>query len=107
MSSMALAQSSRDPKKKEVRVEPDRSATYGTKKSKTRKKIDKSYTRSFDKKIEEYHARMKANAKEDVKMAREMQKPQYSDPAYFGHKKKPKKRPPGKKKFCKECGMWH
>ena len=37
----------------------------------------------------------------------EMEKPQYSDPSYFGHKKKPKKRPPGKKKFCKECGMYH
>jgi len=36
-----------------------------------------------------------------------MKKPQYSDPTYFGHKKKPKKRPPGKKKFCKECGIYH
>lgn len=34
-------------------------------------------------------------------------KPQYSDPMYFGHKKPPKKRPPGKQKFCKVCGMRH
>ena len=40
-------------------------------------------------------------------MAKEMEKPQYSDPTYFGHKKPPKKRPVGKKKFCKECGMSH
>ncbi len=33
--------------------------------------------------------------------------PTYGDPMYFGHKRKPKKRPPGKRKFCKECGMVH
>jgi len=41
------------------------------------------------------------------KMEYEMEKPQYKDPLYFGHKKKPKKRPPGKQKYCKECGMKH
>ena len=61
----------------------------------------------YDKKVEEYHKRMEANAKKYEKMAKEMEKPQYSDPSYFGHKKKPKKRPQGKKKFCKECGMYH
>lgn len=62
---------------------------------------------SFDEKIEEYEELMEANAKKYRKRAKEMEKPQYSDPTYFGHKKKPKKRPPGKKKFCKECGIVH
>jgi hypothetical protein len=61
----------------------------------------------YDQKIEEYHTRMKENAKEYKKMAREMKKPQYSDPSYFGHKNPPKKRDVGKKKFCKVCELVH
>ncbi|MEN7550247.1 hypothetical protein AAG747_20175 [Rapidithrix thailandica] len=41
------------------------------------------------------------------KRAKQMDKPQYSNPMYFGHKKKPKKRPLGKQKLCKECGIRH
>jgi hypothetical protein len=33
--------------------------------------------------------------------------PTYGDPMYFGHKKKPKKNPKGKRKLCKECKMVH
>jgi hypothetical protein len=61
----------------------------------------------FDKKVEEYHKRMKANLKKYKKIERLMKKPQYSDPSFFGHKKRPKKRRVGKKKFCKECGIFH
>ena len=61
----------------------------------------------FDQKIEEYEKRMVANVKKYKKMARLMKKPQYSDPSYFGHKRKPKKRGPGKRKFCKECEIVH
>ncbi len=57
--------------------------------------------------IEEFHQRMKDNAKKYSKRDRQMKKPQYSDPSYFGHKRKPKKRKPGKKKFCKECKLVH
>lgn len=60
-----------------------------------------------DQLIVEYEERMKENAKEARKKEKEMQKPQYSDPSYFGHKKKPKKRSPDKMKFCKECGIRH
>ncbi len=82
--------------------------TFGAESTKVKKKKAKhGYDKEFDKKIEEFDKRMKANAKASMKMEREMQKPQYSDPTYFGHKKKPKKRPPGKKKFCKVCGMKH
>lgn len=62
---------------------------------------------SADQLIAEYEERMKTNAKEARKKAKEMEKPQYSDYTYFGHKKKPKKRPPGKMKYCKECGIRH
>jgi hypothetical protein len=62
---------------------------------------------THEQKVAEFNARMKSNAKAKAKMAKEMEKPQYSDPSYFGHKKKPKKRPKGKRKFCKECGIVH
>ena len=57
--------------------------------------------------VEEYKQRMKANAKKYRKIERIKDKPQYSDPSYFGHKRKPKKRPVGKRKLCKECGIVH
>lgn len=87
----------------------DRGATYEIESAKRAKKKKNKYSLAgqYDKKIEEYEERMEANARKQRKMAKEMEKPQYSDPSYFGHKKKPKKRPPGKKKFCKECGMYH
>jgi len=81
------------PSKKEVR--------------KAKKAYKNSYARQFDVKIEEYEDRMQANAKKYKKLAHEAEKPQYSDPTYFGHKKKPKKRKTGKKKFCKECQIVH
>ena len=57
--------------------------------------------------IDEYYERMEANAKKYKKMERVMKKPQYSDWSYFGHKRKPKKRPVGKRKYCEECGIVH
>ena len=54
-----------------------------------------------------YYQRAKRVAKEQIKAEKESQKPQYSDPMYFGHKRPPKKRPLGKQKFCKVCGMKH
>lgn len=74
---------------------------------KAKKAYKNSYARQFDIKIKEYEDRMQANAKKYKKIAQEAEKPQYSDPTYFGHKNKPKKRKPGKKKFCKECQIVH
>lgn len=54
-----------------------------------------------------FRRRMKKVAKKNRKNERLALKPQYSDPLYFGHKRPPKKRKNGKKKFCKECGMTH
>lgn len=54
-----------------------------------------------------FYERKEQLAKERRKNERLLQKPQYSDPSYFGHKRPPKKRKPGKMKFCKECGIRH
>jgi hypothetical protein len=78
-----------------------------SKKARKKYSFSKSFKRSLDQKVVEFHQRMKDNAKQDRKEARLAKKPQYSDPSYFGHKRKPKKRKPGKRKFCKECGITH
>ncbi len=72
-----------------------------------RKSSKNSFNKNLDKKVEETEKRLEQNRKRNRKRAKQMEKPQYSDPSYFGHKKKPKKRPPGKQKFCKECGIKH
>jgi hypothetical protein len=56
---------------------------------------------------QQYYERMEDVAKSRRKAEREMLKPQYSDPMYFGHKKMPKKHSRKKMKFCKECGIRH
>ena len=56
---------------------------------------------------EKYYDRMEAIAKQERKTEKEMQKPENSDPLYFGHKHPPKKRPPNKMKYCKICGIRH
>lgn len=61
----------------------------------------------YEAKVDEFYQRMEDAAKRYEKMEKEMSKPQYSDPLYFGHKKPPKKRPPGKKKFCSVCKITH
>ena len=57
--------------------------------------------------VELFRERVSKVYKEKAKEAKLAEKPQYSDPLYFGHKKPPKKRPVGKRKFCKECGLVH
>ena len=71
------------------------------------RKMSKSSGSLEAKAVQEYQQRMKKNAKKYNKIERQKDKPQYSDPTYFGHKRKPKKRPVGKRKFCKECGIVH
>jgi hypothetical protein len=55
----------------------------------------------------EYYERVEALGKTRRKNEKMLMTPQYSDPTYFGHKRPPKKRPPHKMKFCKECGIRH
>lgn len=56
---------------------------------------------------EAFHDRMKDLQKQKAKEAKLAEKPQYSNPLYFGHKKPPKKRPLGKRKLCKVCHIVH
>lgn len=56
---------------------------------------------------QEFYERMMAVAKQRRKAARIMEKPQYSNPLYFGHKRPPKKHSAKKMKYCKECGIRH
>lgn len=87
---------------------PEKAMAPAKKKTKKNKSSFRAlFNRDLDTKKKEFSKRMEANAKEERKKQREMEKPQYSDPSYFGHKKKPKKRPPGKRKFCKECSIIH
>lgn len=55
----------------------------------------------------EFAQRMQAVVKARQKQEIKMRKPQYSNPLYFGHKRKPKKHSPKKMKFCNECGIRH
>ncbi len=75
---------------------------YGPKKSKKGKLAEPTYGSE-----EDYYKRVAELQKTRRKNERIMEKPQYSDPMYFGHKRPPKKRPPGKMKFCKVCGLRH
>ncbi|MEL7004254.1 MAG: hypothetical protein AAFN93_16155 [Bacteroidota bacterium] len=90
---------------------PEESRTVSVKKKKVKKQkqltFREAYFKSLEDKKEDFQKLMIANAKKRKKIARQMQKPQYSDPSYFGHKRKPKKRSLKKRKFCKECGIVH
>ena len=111
-SSGVWAQSKKDKNKENPNAfspyapEEEKAEVKQSKKNK-KKSYRYTYNKKMDRKVKEYEKRMQANAKMDRKMEREMQKPQYSDPSYFGHKRKPKKRPVDKRKFCKECGIVH
>ena len=76
-------------------------------KKKSKKSYRATFNKNMDAKVKEAGKRQKMNARAERKKAIKMLDPQYSDPSYFGHKKKPKKRPPGKRKFCKECEITH
>jgi hypothetical protein len=83
------------------------SSIFGGSGGSTKKGNSKAYQRTHADLVKEAEERQVDNAKRREKEAKLAEKPQYSDPTYFGHKKKPKKRPVGKRKLCKECGIVH
>ena len=101
----SMAQDSRNPE--EARKAPE--ITYSAAQLQAMRKAvaEHPYTKYYERLIVEYQQRMKTNVKKRDVIARKMEKPQYSDPLYFGHKRKPKIRPVGKRKFCKECEIVH
>lgn len=86
----------------EIFKSPERSRSQKTKTRRGNKR-----NKPVDVTMVKYEQQKKENAKKYAKMEKEMKKPQNSDPSYFGHKKKPKKRPLKKRKFCHECGITH
>ena len=72
-----------------------------------RKKKTDPYRSTKEEEIAAFRKRMKKVYKLKAKEEKLAKKPEYSDPSYFGHKRPPKKRPPGKQKFCKVCKMKH
>jgi hypothetical protein len=72
------------------------------------RKVKKSKSNKVTYSLEQqYYDRVLAVAKERKKAEKIMQKPQYSDPMYFGHKRPPKKRSAKKMRYCSECGIRH
>lgn len=57
--------------------------------------------------VEEFRGRLQKVYKQKAKEEKLSEKKRYKDPTYFGHKRPPKKRKPGKQKFCKECKIKH
>lgn len=106
---LALGQSSEKKKKKEkyqtsqpTSKDPSFPTTdYAPKKNKVK---FKGITYNAERNYYEQLARVE---KERRVAEKEMTKPQYSDPLYFGHKHPPKKHKAGKLKYCKECGIRH
>lgn len=77
---------------------------YGPRKEKKKKK-----SVTYDAKSE-YNDRMEKNWREREKREKTMERGEAVDkmrPPYFGHKKPPKIRPIGKRKYCKICGIRH
>ncbi len=106
-SNFVNAQTTRD-----VEAEPS-SPVYQASKQKKKfsfanlfKKKDDSRKLPYEQQAD-FEKRMKAVAKQKTKEARLMGKPENSNKLYFGHKRKPKKRKNGKKKYCKICEFSH
>jgi hypothetical protein len=79
---------------------------YGPRKQKKKKK---SAPVTYDAQSE-YNDRIEKTWREREKRERSLEKSEASDqmqPPYFGHKKAPKIRPIGKRKYCKICGIRH
>jgi hypothetical protein len=89
-------------------LDPNVQHTFEPRREKSQKSKRRKASKGGSYSPEQDHSdRMAAVEKERRKTERMADKPQYSDPSYFGHKRPPKKRPPGKMKFCKECGLRH
>jgi hypothetical protein len=103
-SSLAPAQGSEFAVTKTVKAKGKKTAFFGPKKAKAVK-----YRRGNVKHSAQYefYERVERAAREKQKIMKILARRQYSDPSYFGHKKKPKRRPPHKMRLCDECKIRH
>lgn len=104
----SFAQSKRKKKKEEreqsTTIEPFYpQQDFTPKKNKTSSSSKITYSNAE----EEFYDRMNALQKTKRKNEKMLEEPQYSDPAYFCHKRIPKRHKPGKMKYCKVCGIRH
>lgn len=103
----SFAQSKRKKSKKEEPAgQPSSLAPYYPQKKYEPKKQKTSGKVTYNAR-DKFYDRREALEKANRKNEKEMEKPQNSDPMYFGHKRPPKKRPADKMKFCKVCGIRH
>lgn len=101
VTSFAFGQNSLDPTAKK----PEHfSKFYSPKRAKAVKSKKAKVTRTAQ---YEFYKRVELAAKEKQRILRKLSKPQYSNPAYFGHKRKPKIRPPHKMRYCSVCHIRH
>lgn len=105
-SSFSQSRKKKSKKEKAQTEQPTSLEPFYPKETYAPKASKKSKGTSFEAE-EKFYERREDVAKAYRKYDREMDKPQYSDPAYFGHKRMPKKRKPSKMKFCNECGIRH
>jgi hypothetical protein len=61
-----------------------------------------SYTAEYD-----FYKRVELAARRRQRLLRKGAEPQYSNFAYFGHKRPPKRHLPYEMRYCKECGIRH
>jgi len=80
------------------------SRVFSPKKAKVfkHKKVNVKHTARY-----EFYERVEKAAREKQYVLKKLSKPQYSNKLYFGHKHKPKKRPPHKMRYCDQCGIRH
>jgi hypothetical protein len=101
-----VAQSSQKKMETQPKTQPSSVEPFAPKQEYQPKK-QKPTTKTTYNARDKFYDRMEQVAKANRKTEKELQKPQYSDPSYFGHKKPPKRRPNGQLKYCKECGIRH
>jgi hypothetical protein len=66
------------------------------------KKVNVTHTARY-----EFYEQIEKAAKQKQRLLKKLAKPRYSNRLYFGHKHKPKKRPPHKMRYCEQCGIRH
>lgn len=109
LSGLAFGQNTRStdtPKPARPQYQATKKEKKGLSLFKKKKKLD-PHTSTKEEEIAAFRKKMKKVYKQKAKEEKLAKKPEYSDPSYFGHKRPPKKRPPGKQKFCKVCKMKH
>ena len=110
ISCTALAQNTRStetpkpPKPQYQAVKKEKKGLFSFRK---KNKKTNPYYSTKEEEIAAFRKKMKTVYKQKAKEEKLAKKPEYSEHSYFGHKRPPKKRPPGKQKFCKVCKMKH